>query len=387
MGGWAGAGGGGVDGGLGVVAGERRQLVGVAYRLLGSLAEAEDAVQEAYARWYALTGRQRDAVGSPGGWLATVTSRICLDLLGSARARRERYVGEWVPEPLPGPARQAGGAGGAGGDPADRVTLDESVTMAFLVVLESLSPAGRVALILHDVFGYPFTEVAQITGRTPAACRQLASSARRRIRAAQPPAVPPARQAGLVREFKNAWQAQDIGALIALLDPDATVIADGGGLAQRRARPDRRRRADRPVHHRPRHPGTRQRDVAGTHGQRPARPDRPARRRHRHRVRVRAGGRPDQAHLGRTQPPETPALDGLTPSPGGEKRSDSGGGCPTPRPKTAPMLTGESSRGPLRSAPKSPPAHGPFAPTPPDAAPPVRLQPLSGAGSPAPHRH
>ena len=103
--------------------------------------------------------------------------------------------------------------------------------MAFLVVLESLTPAGRVALILHDVFGYPFTDVAQITGRTPAACRQLASAARRRIRAAQPPPAPPARQASLVRDFKHAWEAQDVSALIALLDPDATVIADGGGLA------------------------------------------------------------------------------------------------------------------------------------------------------------
>jgi RNA polymerase sigma-70 factor (ECF subfamily) len=212
--------------------GERRQLINVAYRLLGSLAEAEDAVQETYARWYAMTAQQQEAIKSPGAWLTTVTSRICLDLLGSARARRERYVGAWIPEPLPGPAEWASGRAGAGpADPADRVTLDESVTMAFLVVLESLTPAGRVALILHDVFGYPFTEVAQITGRTPAACRQLASSARRRIRAAQPPPAPGARQASLVRDFKNAWEAKDIHALIALLDPDATVIADGGGLA------------------------------------------------------------------------------------------------------------------------------------------------------------
>ena len=218
--------------GLTAIMGERRQLINVAYRLLGSLAEAEDAVQETYARWYAMTAEQQEAIESPGAWLTTVTSRICLDLLGSARARRERYVGEWIPEPLPGPAQWTSGrAGGTTADPADRVTLDESVTMAFLVVLESLTPAGRVALILHDVFGYPFTDVAQITGRTPAACRQLASSARRRIRAAQPPPAPPARQASLVRDFKNAWEAQDISALIALLDPDATVIADGGGLA------------------------------------------------------------------------------------------------------------------------------------------------------------
>ena len=223
---------------------ERRQLINLAYRLLGSLAEAEDAVQETYARWYALSQQQRESIGSPGGWLTTVASRICLDLLGSARARRERYVGEWIPEPLPDPAewisgRPGGTTAGAAGpaDPADRVTLDESVSMAFLVVLDSMTPAERVALILHDVFGYSFTEVAQITGRTPAACRQLASSARRRIRAAQPPAAPTARQASLVRDFKRAWEAKDIGALIGLLDPAATMTADGGGLVSAALRP------------------------------------------------------------------------------------------------------------------------------------------------------
>ena len=109
--------------------------------------------------------------------------------------------------------------------------------MAFLVVLDSMTPAQRVAFILHDVFGYPFADVAEITGRTPAACRQLASSARRRVRAAQAPAAPAARQARLVREFKAAWEARDIGALIGLLDPDATVVADGGGLASAALRP------------------------------------------------------------------------------------------------------------------------------------------------------
>jgi RNA polymerase sigma-70 factor (ECF subfamily) len=109
--------------------------------------------------------------------------------------------------------------------------------MAFLVMLESMTPAERVALILHDVFRYPFAEVAEITGRTPAACRQLASSARRRIRAAQAPATPTARQAGIVRDFKAAWEAKDIDALIGLLDPDATAIADGGGLATTFLRP------------------------------------------------------------------------------------------------------------------------------------------------------
>jgi RNA polymerase sigma-70 factor (ECF subfamily) len=219
------------DPGLDAVISERRRLINLAYRLLGSLAEAEDAVQETYARWYAMTPQQQEAIASPGAWLTTVASRICLDLLGSARVRRERYTGEWLPEPLPGPAEWTGGQpGGATADPADRVTLDESVSMAFLVMLESMTPAERVAFILHDVFGYPFADVAEITGRTPAACRQLASSARRRVRAAQPPAALPARQAGIVRKFKQAWEARDIGALIGLLDPGASLIADGGGL-------------------------------------------------------------------------------------------------------------------------------------------------------------
>src|ERR1700735_1067151 len=109
------------DPGLPAIMGERRQLINVAYRLLGSLAEAEDAVQETYARWYAMTAQQQEAIKSPGAWLTTVTSRICLDLLGSARARRERYVGEWTPEPLPGPARwTSGDAAGGPADPADR---------------------------------------------------------------------------------------------------------------------------------------------------------------------------------------------------------------------------------------------------------------------------
>ncbi|MFB9573232.1 RNA polymerase sigma factor SigJ [Streptomyces yanii] len=227
--------------GLSAIVGERRQLINLAYRLLGSLAEAEDAVQETYARWYAMSRQQQEAVDSPGAWLTTVASRICLDLLGSARVRRERYVGEWIPEPLPDRAEWISGPAGGGraepADPADRVTLDESVNMAFLVVLESMTPAERVAFILHDVFRYPFAEVAEIVGRTPAACRQLASSARRRIRAAQAPAVPTAGQAGLVRHFKEAWEARDIGALVDLLDPDATMIADGGGLVGAALRP------------------------------------------------------------------------------------------------------------------------------------------------------
>ena len=220
------------DPGLSAIMSERRQLINLGYRLLGSLADAEDVVQETYARWYAMSARQRQAIESPGAWLMTVASRICLNLLGSARARRETYVGDWIPEPLPEPTEWITGRPGGGGiDPADRVTLDESVTMAFLVVLESMTPAERVAFVLHDVFRYPFAEVAEIVGRTPAACRQLASSARRRVRTAQTPAAPSAGQAGIVRQFRTAWEAKDIDALVSLLDPDATATADGGGLA------------------------------------------------------------------------------------------------------------------------------------------------------------
>src|ERR1039458_3340231 len=130
------------DPGLDAIISERRQLINLAYRLLGSLAEAEDAVQETYARWYAMSRQQQEAIESPGAWLTRVASRICLDVLGSARARRERYVGEWIPEPLPEPAEWISGRPGeATGDPADRVTLDEPVSMAFLVGLRDMPPA------------------------------------------------------------------------------------------------------------------------------------------------------------------------------------------------------------------------------------------------------
>jgi RNA polymerase sigma-70 factor (ECF subfamily) len=219
------------DPGLTVIMSERRQLINLAYRLLGSLTEAEDAVQETYVRWYAMPREQRDRIESPGAWLSTVVSRVCLDLLRSARVRRERYVGDWLPEPLPEPAEWITGRLDAStADPADRITLDESVSMAFLVVLESMTPAERVAFILHDVFRYSFDEVAKIASRSPAACRQLASSARRRIRASRASPTPTARHSGIVRDFKYAWEAGDIDTLIGLLDPDATVIADGGGL-------------------------------------------------------------------------------------------------------------------------------------------------------------
>ncbi|MFD6322453.1 RNA polymerase sigma factor SigJ [Streptomyces sp. NPDC058442] len=214
-------------------AGERRQLINVAYRLLGSLAESEDAVQEAYARWYALPRSRQDEIASPGAWLTTVTGRICLDVLGSARARRERYVGAWLPDPLPDRAEWDHGQGT---DLADQMVLDESVTMAFLVVLESMTPAERVAFVLHDVFRYPFAEIADVLGRTPAACKQLAASARRRVRVARA-SVTAAGQADVVRHVKEAWESKDIAALVGLLAPTAVMTADGGGMVGTALRP------------------------------------------------------------------------------------------------------------------------------------------------------
>nr|WP_285489461.1 sigma factor-like helix-turn-helix DNA-binding protein [Amycolatopsis taiwanensis] len=126
---------------------------------------------------------------------------------------------------MPEPSEWAGP-----GDPADRVTLDESVSMAFLVVLESMTPAERVAFVLHDVFRYPFPEVAEIVGRSPAACRQLATSAWRRLREARTPSAPAARSAEVVRGVKEAWQAKDIAALVGLLDPRVRAVGDGGGI-------------------------------------------------------------------------------------------------------------------------------------------------------------
>jgi RNA polymerase sigma factor (sigma-70 family) len=208
------------------VLGERRHLLSLAFRMLGTVAEAEDAVQETYIRWYRMSQAQRDAVEVPRAWLTRVASRVCLDVLGSARMRRERYVGPWLPEPVPTRAF----TDPAVADPADRVTLDDSISTALLVVLESMTPAERVAFVLHDVFAMPFGEIAEIVGRTPAACRQLASSARRRVHGARDGKVPRAAHDATVRAFAAAARAGDIAGLIAVLDPDVVLRSDGGGI-------------------------------------------------------------------------------------------------------------------------------------------------------------
>ncbi|WP_214465359.1 RNA polymerase sigma factor SigJ [Microbacterium flavescens] len=217
-----------------VLESERRGLIGLAYRMLGTVADAEDAVQETYVRWYRLTDDERADIRNPAAWLTRVASRVCLDMLGSARARRESYVGEWLPEPVP-----AGSliAASAPLDPLDRVTLDESVSTALLVVLESLTPAERVAFVLHDVFGVPFAEIAETVGRTPDAARQLASQARRRVRERRAGAATREEHDAVARAFAAAAATGDLAALVAILDPDVVLRADGGGLVSAARRP------------------------------------------------------------------------------------------------------------------------------------------------------
>jgi RNA polymerase sigma factor (sigma-70 family) len=207
---------------------ERRHLVSLAFRMLGTIAEAEDAVQETYVRWYRLSAAEREAIEVPRAWLTRAASRICLNVLSSARNRRENYVGPWLPEPLPVYAFAAPGAVAA--DPLERVTLDESVSTALLVVLESMTPAERVSFILHDVFATPFDEIAEIVGRTPAACRQLATSARRRVQQSRSRRASRAEHDDVVRAFATAVRTGDLAGLITVLDPHVELRSDGGGV-------------------------------------------------------------------------------------------------------------------------------------------------------------
>ncbi|SDK82695.1 RNA polymerase sigma-70 factor, ECF subfamily [Nonomuraea maritima] len=212
-------------------------LVNVAFRMLGSMHDAEDIVQDAYARWYALSDEARQAIRSPTAWLVRVTCRICLDQLTSARARRERYVGDWLPEPLPDDARWASTASTRTGDPAERVTIDDSVSMGMLVMLESVTPAERVVFVLHDVFNLPHTEIADIVRRTPEACRQLGASARRHLQSDRRRAVDVRQHRDIVTAFRNACEHGDFDTLISLLDPNVSVRIDGGGKARAARRP------------------------------------------------------------------------------------------------------------------------------------------------------
>jgi RNA polymerase sigma factor (sigma-70 family) len=204
----------------------RPQLRALAYRMLGSVTEADDALQEA---WLRLSRSDTDAVANMGGWLTTVVGRVCLDMLRSRRARREDYVGSWLPEPIVSLDEES--------DPEQEALVADSVGLALLVVLETLTPAERLAFVLHDMFAMPFDEIAPIVGRTPEAARQLASRGRRRVQGVAPdPGADLSRQREVVDAFLAAARGGDFDALLEVLDPDVVFRIDGGG-APPRARP------------------------------------------------------------------------------------------------------------------------------------------------------
>jgi len=204
----------------------RRRLLGLAYRMLGSMADAEDAVQDTYMRWHSA---DRNNVWDARSFLMTTTTRICLDMLTSARARREEYVGQWLPEPVVDAAALA---------PDSRTELAEDLSIALLLTLDRLSPLERAAFLLHDVFDFSFSEVASGLERSEAACRQLASRARTHVQAARPrgatiapgrPGELDAKHVQLLSAFATATESGDLDALIQLLASDARVVTDGGG--------------------------------------------------------------------------------------------------------------------------------------------------------------
>jgi RNA polymerase sigma factor (sigma-70 family) len=197
----------------------RPRLRGVAYRMLGSLTEADDAVQDA---WLRLSRAGAGEVENLGGWLTTIVARVCLNMLRSRTTRREEPLDARLPDPVVSRERTL--------QPEEEALLADSVGLALLVVLDSLSPAERLAFVLHDMFELPFEEIAPMVGRTPAAARQLASRARRRVRGAALPAPDPdlARQRGVVDAFFRAARGGDFDALVSLLDPDVVLRSDFG---------------------------------------------------------------------------------------------------------------------------------------------------------------
>jgi RNA polymerase sigma-70 factor (ECF subfamily) len=201
----------------------RAHLIGVGYRMTGSLADAEDAVQEAWFRLHRLDPDERAGIRDIRGWLTTVVGRLCLDRLRSAAVRKESYLGPWLPEPLiSGPEED---------DPLATLVRDEDVRMAAMVVLERLTPPQRVAFVLHDALSLPFNEVAEVLGCSPATARQHASRARRMLADAQPPPrAEPAEQRRLLAALAEALGRGDTEALVALLHPDVVLVNDSGGM-------------------------------------------------------------------------------------------------------------------------------------------------------------
>ena len=210
------------DDGTGIFAAERRRLTGIAYRITGSLADAEDVVQEA---WLRFSGAGPDVIERPAAWLTTVVARIALDHLKAARREREVYVGPWLPEPIASDPLAVSRPG-----PEEMAEMASSLTLGFLHVLETLSPVERVVFVLADVFDVPFKEIADTVGRSPDACRQLASRARRRVHDARPQRYqPPDEEAArIVGEMLAATTAGDVEGLVKLLAEDAVLVSDGG---------------------------------------------------------------------------------------------------------------------------------------------------------------
>ncbi|MBI5424291.1 MAG: RNA polymerase sigma factor SigJ [Opitutae bacterium] len=206
----------------------RRLLFDLAYRMLGRVVEAEDVVQDTWLRW-----QKQDlaAVASPKAWLVTTATRLALDQLRSARHTRERYYGVWLPEPL---------VEAPGRSPAESTALAESLTMAFMLMLERLSPDERVVFLLREVFGHDYAEIADIVGKTAPACRQLASRARHRLRGAAAPAAAPSERAErIVRQFFAAMASGQAREILPLLRDDAVLLSDGGGRVRSAGRPIR----------------------------------------------------------------------------------------------------------------------------------------------------
>jgi RNA polymerase sigma-70 factor, ECF subfamily len=197
---------------------ERPQLRRIAYRMLGTIDEADDAVQEA---WIKLSRSDDSKVENLGAWLTTVVSRVCLDMLRARRSRREEFVGSWMPEPIV--------AIDSAPTPEDEALIADGVGLALYIVLETLDPAERLAFVLHDMFALPFDEIARIVGRSPEAARQLASRARRRVQGATPvPDAELAEQQRVVEAFLAAAREGDFDALLELLDPGVTLRVDAG---------------------------------------------------------------------------------------------------------------------------------------------------------------
>ncbi|MEV1143885.1 RNA polymerase sigma factor SigJ [Micromonospora sp. NPDC049799] len=212
---------------------ERGRLTAVAYRMLGSRSEAEDAVQETWLRYAAALAdpAARAEIRQLGAWLTTTCSRICLDVLRSARVRRETYPGQWLPEPVVTPLDALPRSDGFAPDPAERVVRADQVGTALLVVLERLSPEQRVAFVLHDVFAVPFARVGEVLGTTDVAARQLASRARRAVNAPDAPrhTADTAEQQRVVRAFVAATESGELDQLVKVLAPDVVLVGDGGG--------------------------------------------------------------------------------------------------------------------------------------------------------------